>query len=480
MVDQVHSFRKPTSTDNEHAWTLRACQVSALWRHPGLSEPAPSSTGEKSVSSRTAYLDGLRGFAALMVYWGHHQLWAHDGEGAQAIFENAYGYNGQHYFACLPGVRIFFSGGHFAVSVFFVLSGYVLAAKPLSLIQRRDFKALGDNLSSALFRRWLRLHLPVICTTFSYMTVLHLFHIRAIPESKSTYPEELWNWYIEFKNFSFIFRGGGDPWFTYNFHAWSIPVEFRGSITIYTVLLAFSRFHANARMCGHILLIFYFLYIADGWFCALFVAGMLLCELDLAAQLDETPAILNKLRPWKKPISYALFAISMYLGGVPSHTSDLEILRDSPGWHYLSLLKPQAVFDYKWFYLFWAATFLVASISRIAGLRAFFEQPFNQYLGRVSFAFYLVHGPVLWVLGDRLYAAVGWARVSHSTTCPGWIDRLPLPRVGPLGMESSFLVPHFILLPVTLWLAEVVTRVVDRPSVQCASWLYGKLLAQEF
>ncbi|KAL4935750.1 hypothetical protein BDV06DRAFT_217190 [Aspergillus oleicola] len=454
--------------------------VLVAWRHLGLSEPAPSSAGEKSASSRTAYLDGLRGFAALMVYWGHHQLWAHDGEGAQAIFENAYGYNGQHYFACLPGVRIFFSGGHFAVAVFFVLSGYVLAAKPLSLIRRRDFKALGDNLSSALFRRWLRLYLPVICTTFSYMTVLHLFRIRAIPESKSTYLEELWNWYIEFKNFSFIFRGGGDPWFTYNFHAWSIPVEFRGSITIYTVLLAFSRFHANARMCGHILLIFYFLYIADGWFCALFVAGMLLCELDLAAQVDETPAILNKLRPWKRPIFYALFTISMYLGGVPSHTSDLQILRDSPGWHYLSLLKPQAVFDYKWFYLFWAAMLLVASISRIAGLRAFFEQPFNQYLGRVSFAFYLVHGPVLWVLGDRLYAAVGWARVSHPTTCPGWIDRLPLPRVGPLGMESSFLAPHFILLPVTLWLAEVVTRVVDGPSVQFASWLYGKLLALEF
>jgi hypothetical protein len=165
---------------------------------------------------------------------------------------------------------------------------------------------------------------------------------------------------------------------------------------------------------------------------------------------------------------------------VPSHNSDLQILRDSPGWHYLAYLKPQAVYDYKWFYLFWAAVLVVASISRISALRAFFELRPNQYLGRVSFAFYLVHGPVLWVLGDRLYAAVGWNRMSHPTTCPGWIDRVPLPRVGPLGMEISFLAPHFILLPVTLWLAEVVTRVVDGPSVQLAAKLYGKLLAVEF
>jgi hypothetical protein len=35
------------------------------------------------------------------------------------------GYDGKYYFACLPGIRTLFSGGHFAVSVFFVLSGYI-------------------------------------------------------------------------------------------------------------------------------------------------------------------------------------------------------------------------------------------------------------------------------------------------------------------------------------------------------------------
>ncbi|KAE8364120.1 acyltransferase family-domain-containing protein [Aspergillus caelatus] len=426
---------------------------------------------------RTAYLDGLRGFAAFLVYWGHHELWAHDGIGAEMIFENAYGYQKKHYFVAFPGVRIFFSGGHFAVSVFFVLSGYVLSAKPLSLIRAGDYLQLGDNLASALFRRWLRLHIPVICTTFMYMTYLHLFRIHATPEIKSSYGEELWNWYVELKNFSFVFRTGGEPWFTYNFHSWSIPVEFRGSIVIYTALQAFSKCRPNARLLCELGLIFYFMYIADGWFCALFMSGMLLCDLDLRAARDELPDVFMMLEPFKEGIFYAMLCISMYLGGVPSRTWEEQFLRESPGWHYLSYLKPQAVFDFKWFYLFWAATFLVASISRIHWLKSFFETPFNQYLGRISFAFYLVHGPVLWVLGDRLYAAVGWVRDSHAITCPGWINRFPLPKVGPLGLELNFFAPHLILLPVTLWLAEIVTKFVDEPSVRFAQWFYRKTLA---
>src|SRR5450432_2074326 len=140
---------------------------------------------------RTAYLDGLRGFAAFIVYWHHHQLWAHDAIGAGPILENAFGYNGHYYFACLPAVRTFFTGGHFAVSVFFVISGYVLSAKPLMLIHAGEHIKLADNLASALFRRWLRLFIPVICTTFLYMTSWHAFGLWTDSEHQSNYRDEL-------------------------------------------------------------------------------------------------------------------------------------------------------------------------------------------------------------------------------------------------------------------------------------------------
>lgn len=432
------------------------------------------SSGKDAPLRRTAYLDGVRGFAAFLVYWGHHQGWAHE---RQLVFEHAYGYNQEHYFVQLPVVRLFFSGGHFAVSVFFILSGYVLSTKPLSLIQSGDYIKLGDNLSSALFRRWLRLYIPVIATTFLYLLFFQLAWRGAFPNPESKFRDEVWKWYCEIKNFTFVFRSGGEPWFSYNFHAWSIPVEFRGSVLIYTTLMAFSRCTRNTRLLGQVALIVYFMWIADGWFCSAFISGMLLCDLDLLAMDNNLPRFFEYLKPYKMCFFYTMFAVALWLGGIPGHSNDVMELRRSPGWYYLSFLKPQAVFDYKWFYLFWAATFTVPSIQRIGWLKSFFETRFNQYLGRVSFALYLVHGPVLWTLGERLYAATGYTRETNAITAPGWVNIFPMSKRGPLGMEPAFLGPQLILLPVTLWLAEVVTTLIDEPSVKFAQWLYKKTLA---
>jgi peptidoglycan/LPS O-acetylase OafA/YrhL len=405
-------------------------------------------------------------------------LWARDAILADVIFERGFGYDGKYYFASLPGVRTFFSGGHYAVTIFFVISGYVLSTKPMSLIHAGEHLKLSENLTSALFRRWLRLFIPVICTTWLYMTSWHAFGLWiAAVEQEPNYRAELWKWYAEFKNFSFVFTTGGEPWLSYDLHVWSIPVEFRGSIIVYTSLLAFSRATRNARLWCEAGLIFYFMYITDGSFFAMFCSGMLLCDLDLLAEKDNLPSFFKRLEPFKELIYYHLFVISIYFGGVPSHNNDVDEIRKVRGWYYLSFLKPQAVFDYKWFFLFWAATFLVAAIPRIPWLKRFFETPFNQWLGKISFALYLVHGPILWTIGDRVYSAVSWSREAHKEHLPHWIDLFPLSKGGPLGLELSFWAPQFILLPLTLWCAHVVTKLFDEPSVRFAQWLYGKTLA---
>ncbi|KAH9884281.1 hypothetical protein F4778DRAFT_763710 [Xylariomycetidae sp. FL2044] len=52
-------------------------------------------------------------------------------------------------------------------------------------------------------------------------------------------------------------------------------------------------------------------------------------------------------------------------------------------------------------------TLLVYAIPRAPRpIRRLFES-------RLSYALYLVHGPVLWMLGGRLYAAAGWHRDSE-------------------------------------------------------------------
>ena len=428
---------------------------------------------------RTSYLDGIRGFAALMVYLGHHQLWAHEALHSDQILENGFGYDRQYYFAAFPGIRTFFIGGHYAVCTFFVISGYVLSAKPLSLIHADDHLALGDNVASALFRRWIRLNLPLIVTTFGMLVMWHGFGVLPNFEPQRTFREEVWHWYCEFKNFSFVFRVGGEPWLSYHFHSWSIPVEMKGSIVVYTAVMAFSRATHTARLWCEVVLIGYFMYIVDGGHFAMFVAGMMLCDLDLLSQKDNQPGWMKVLKPAKKWLAVLGLVLSILLGGCPSYSWDIQFLRDTPGWYYLSKLAPQAVFDYKWFYLFWAAVLLVASVPRIPPLKRFFESKPCQYLGRVSYAFYLFHGPILWTLGDRMYAATGMARESHALGIPGWVGKFPLPRAGPFGLEPAFLLCHVVLLPVTLWLSELGTVLIDEPSIKFAAWCYRKALGTD-
>jgi peptidoglycan/LPS O-acetylase OafA/YrhL len=296
-------------------------------------------------------------------------------------------------------------------------------------------------------------------------------------EWQSTYWDEVWMWYAEFKNFSYVFNTGGDPWFSYNTHVWTIPLEYKGSLVIFTSLLAFSRMARIARLWCEFGLILYFLYVADGWSCALFSSGMLLCDLDQLSERNELPLVFRLLENYKELIFYNLFFLGIFLGGVPSFSNDMKEFKKSPGWYLLSSLKPQAVYNYKAFYLFWAATFIVPSIPRISWLKEFFELRFNQYLGRISYALYLVHGPILLILGDRVYSSVGWVREAHKIAIPHWINLFPLPKFGPLGMEFAFLVPHLVLLPFTFWVAEVVTKVVDEPTVKFARWAYGITLA---
>jgi peptidoglycan/LPS O-acetylase OafA/YrhL len=301
-------------------------------------------------------------------------------------------------------------------------------------------------------------------------------------ETKSTFGEDIKEWYYSFKNYSFVFSTNiyefTEP---YHPHTWSIPIEFKGSIIIYTSLSALSRCTKTARLWCEVSLIVYFLYIVDGYYGALFMAGMLICDLDLLAQDDQLPRLLKLLSGFKELIFFHLFILALYLSGVPAFDApDIDrtvLISKSPGWIWLSRLKPQAVFDAKWFYLFWAAFLAVASVPRLPWLKRFFETRFCQYLARISFALYLVHGLVIWTLGDRLYAAVGLERPKHKDGIAQWVGKFPLSKKGPMGLEVAFWLPQLIILPVTFYVAEVVTKLVDEPTVKFTSWLYRKTLA---
>ncbi|KAF2157416.1 hypothetical protein K461DRAFT_218644 [Myriangium duriaei CBS 260.36] len=426
---------------------------------------------------RTAYLDGIRGFAALMVYWVHHELWAHEALDAERRIQSSWGYRGEHWFVTFPFIRTFFSGSHLAVGIFFILSGYVLSTKPLALVYSGDHAELAAALASGIFRRWFRLYLPIIFVTFLIISCYHWTGILVAYVPESSWRDEFWKWYMELKTYTFLYGQPKVPWFTYHPHTWTIPVEFKGSIFVWINILALSRSTRKARLACIGFMMFYCMYIVDGAYYTLFLTGLLLCDLDLHDSPEYWPDWMNALSPYSTGIAHVLLVIGLWLGGCPAWISEIDYLRQNPGWVRLAALKPKAVYDYKWFFLFWAALCIVLAIQRIGYLKRFFETRFCMYLGRISYMLYLVHGPILWTLGDRVYAATGWSREAHALVLPRWANRFPLPKWGPFGLEVGFLLPQLVLLPITFWVADLGTTFIDGPAIKLGTWLYKSTLA---
>ncbi|EWG48601.1 hypothetical protein FVEG_08306 [Fusarium verticillioides 7600] len=198
---------------------------------------------EEDAPAEILYLDGLRGFASLLVYIHHHVLWAHSS--AHSIIERSFGYRQRYHFITLPIVRIVFNGGHFGTACLFILSGYVLSIKILrfhnATAQTSPSKVekiqLLDHVRSAIIRRWFRLYLPLFSTTFAQITLIHYLNLRVSAfEPKATYIQEIKALIGEFLDFTFIYNRTASPWLSYNDHlcvttgVWCVALPTNGFI----------------------------------------------------------------------------------------------------------------------------------------------------------------------------------------------------------------------------------------------------------
>ncbi|KAK2022906.1 hypothetical protein LX32DRAFT_173191 [Colletotrichum zoysiae] len=264
--------------------------VKALTRKSG-DRPKPTPLGP------TAYLDGLRGVAAFVVYIFHYSyLW-------YPQLRSGYGFDDDNrLFWQRPVVRILHSG-RAGVTIFFVISGYVLTVKTLTLIHnRKDNQVLGALAGSA-FRRPFRLCLPIIASTFVIALAVYAgWYLRLPagypPPRADTLRQQLLHWFwstVDIMNpFLYVDRRNNMRGSIYNDHLWTIPVEFKGSLLVFVLLLMFARAKRWIHAAAVIGVAFCLAVYGD---CdqALFAAGLLLAELSIvlppnpstAATLDE-------------------------------------------------------------------------------------------------------------------------------------------------------------------------------------------------
>lgn len=141
----------------------------------------------------TAWLDGLRGWAAFNVAIVHLTVYTHDWA------ELCYGIEllPNYYLTSpitWPFIRLIFSGGHFAVMLFFHISGYVLTRRLVSMMHEGPSRhdEVVDGVHSAIVRRPFRLFLPVVWSTLTWAIIWHVTGIEIPwPEKQSNIIIEL-------------------------------------------------------------------------------------------------------------------------------------------------------------------------------------------------------------------------------------------------------------------------------------------------
>ncbi|KAE8442933.1 hypothetical protein EG329_002537 [Mollisiaceae sp. DMI_Dod_QoI] len=191
--------------------------------------------------SATAYLDGLRGVATIIVYFVHFIInWF-------PVLRNRYGATpGDTFFLQLPIIRVFLSG-RAAVASFFVISGYALSYSALTKIHKGQKTEAFGTLASSSFRRCMRLYLPCAADTFICMLLSYYGffthdppHWNTIPPQLPTFSAQLADWWDHQKNlmYPFNFVEGAPYSPPYNGHLWTIPLEIRGSWVTYGTVLA--------------------------------------------------------------------------------------------------------------------------------------------------------------------------------------------------------------------------------------------------
>ncbi|CAD0081628.1 unnamed protein product [Aureobasidium vineae] len=401
----------------------------------------------------SAYLDGMRGLAALFVFFYHFSYSSHD---VLTAFAGTGKPDEHREFLKLPFIRFIYTGPAM-VSIFYVVSGYALSYKPVKLMRNKSWKDLLHTLSSATFRRAVRLYLPCFAST---LMILVLVRLGAYDATRGiAYDERRLDQVREFHM----------PRYRSLWHQitdWAkMIMEFRSSLVLYLTQLGLARLKPLVRILSLVALIVW-CHEKDRWEMILFYSGFLLAELDFRRQaLAATKSLLPTLdfsllkSSQRQSLWTALyifvFLVGIYLGGQPQ--SHVEY---APGWATLYSWIPSYCDHKQRYWVGWAAILLVWSTSNSALLQRLFTNGPVQYLGKISFSLYLMHGPVTHTIG---YASMEffWRIIGDDTY---------------MTKEIGFVLAAIINIASTIWAADLFMRVVDTPTVQFAKWIEEKCI----
>ncbi|KAI4099136.1 MAG: hypothetical protein L6R37_006092 [Teloschistes peruensis] len=368
----------------------------------------------------------------------------------------------------LPVIRLCY-GAEAAVAVFFVLSGYTLSRQPIAAISSGDLGKANVVLSSLVLRGGLRLFGPaVMASLLAYLAQragwmpdkgLPSGYVRDIWNDSKLYLAylgtlfDIWTWEIDL--------AVGEWWF--NPHLWTVPVEFRCSMVVFLLTTGTQRCTAGVRLAAEVVLITQSMWVWR-WDVLAFAAGTLVAELEhqrpKILQSSDLPMYLVSSR-WNQELTkhlwhglvlrmllWSVFILGMYLASYPYIPPKEGIFFSKLAWMVNYKVEGRRIFHVI------AGTLILLAIVHEPFLQIPFQTAFPRYLGRISYAFYLLHGLLIRVVGSRI--------LHRSWKITGTEGR---------QLDAGFLLGFTLLIPLVVWTADLFERAIDRPCILCAKRL---------
>jgi peptidoglycan/LPS O-acetylase OafA/YrhL len=378
----------------------------------------PLAETERATSGKMECFEAIRGLAALAVVIGHliltfcPALYFRTGPRWDEIPRWL------QFIARFPGK--FLWNGELPVEIFFVLSGFVLS---LTFFQ----KGSAASLSSAAIRRFPRLMAPVAASVllaflllqsglmFSQEAARRMDAMQGLTADPAAPNDISNNWLRIYYGFApsitdALREGTWGAFFGpafYNPVLWTMPIELAGSFLVYGFLALFGGVRRRWLLyaIGGILL-----WKCDQAYLADFLGGIALCDLWAFNQ-----------RTWQRelPLLAALAVVAVALFAVP--------------W------KPAS------------ALLVVAAAAASPRFQRILSVGWLSWLGRVSFALYLIHMPIFCSLSCGLYLVccrdLGWSHVNGALTASA------------AGLAA------------TLFGSWLFCRLIDRPAILLSRWI---------
>lgn len=374
-------------------------------------------------------LEGLRGLAALTVVLAH-ALFVYFPflTNRRQPYEGAVSRSWVDSFLNTPPFNLLLIADT-AVIIFFVLSGYVLTLK---FFENRDTGVI----QAAAIRRYPRLILPAAASVFFAWTLLSL----GLMANQQAPQLDLAGWPIHYYNQPKTFLDALTAAFVYvpftgetffNGPLWSIQVEFLGSMLLFAAFALFGR-HSL------ILTTLFFLFI--GKMLSGNGSGLLFYIAILGG------ALLHPMTSWLRAspiVSAAAVALGLFLSAT-DHTTSYAWLTKLP----LPNLNPVLPNLNANTTMFWQTVGSWVLVCGVIGCRPFANfcgSAIPAYLGRISFAIYLLHLPLIMSV---MIHAMAWGKA------------VGLPFIG------SFFFSFAVFSITLLVLAELFTRWVDEPAIR--------------